>query len=189
MASETTYPQCDLSYEILKSLEKEKRDELIKKIEEEERIEENKLKNNPNLPLERKLQAVHDELKDLKTELDIMRNSLDINMLTIDDKINYKFQCPYLKSQNQSQPQIQTQTQLQPQTQPTLQCNLQCPLRQQPQKNNQHQNVKSYLQVYDDDEYDNKIDDWIYWFFGISLILILILDLIPPNKCIRPFTI
>ena len=180
MATETASPQYDLSYELdmLRHLEKSKRDELIKKIEEEERIEEDKLKNNPNLLLERKIQAMHDELKDLKNEMDIMRNSL--NIFIMDDKINCKVQCPYLKSQ----------TPLTSTSQP--QSLLQCSLQQNPQKHNLHKNIKSHVQVYDDDDYDDEYDnkmDWVYWFFGISLILLLIVDLIPPNKCIRPFTI
>jgi len=170
MASEITTPLCKVSYEFLKRLEKGKRDELIKKIEEEERIEEDKLKNNPNLPLERKLQAVHDELKDLKTELDIIRNSLNINISkldTFDSKMNCKLQCPYNY------------------------VNILSPLQQSKKNNEMYRSDKSHIQVYedeDDDEYCNNFE-WVSWIIGLSLLLIMIIDIIPTNKCIRPFTI
>ena len=91
MATETASPQYDLSYELdmLRHLEKSKCDELIKKIDEKELIEEDKLKNNPNLLIEQKLQAIHNEIKDLKNEVNIMQNLL--NMFIIDCYLFFLF--------------------------------------------------------------------------------------------------
>ena len=59
----------------LRKLKPEQRKELIETLEREEKIEEEALKKNPNLHVETKLSQVLGELKDLRTEVQVIKNT------------------------------------------------------------------------------------------------------------------
>ncbi len=59
----------------LRKLKPEQRKEIIDTLEREEKMEEEALKKNPNLHLETKLSQVLGELKDLRAEMQIIKNT------------------------------------------------------------------------------------------------------------------
>lgn len=59
----------------LRKLKPEQRKEMLETLEREEKIEEEALKKNPNLHVETKLTQVLGELKDLRTEMQFIKNS------------------------------------------------------------------------------------------------------------------
>ena len=61
----------------LRKLTAEQRKELLKTIENDEQLEEEALKKNPNLHLERKLQLVLNEIKELKQEIQTIQKNKD----------------------------------------------------------------------------------------------------------------
>lgn len=63
----------------LRKLKPEQRKELIETLEREELLEEEALKKNPNLHVENKLAQVLGELKDLRAEMAVLRNSCQEN--------------------------------------------------------------------------------------------------------------
>lgn len=63
----------------LRKLKPEQRKEIIETLEREEKLEEEALKKNPNLHLETKLTQALDELKHLRTELQVIKNTCHNN--------------------------------------------------------------------------------------------------------------
>jgi alanyl-tRNA synthetase len=63
----------------LRKLTAEQRKELLKTIENEEQLEEEALKKNPNLHLERKMQLVLNEIKELKQEMQTIQKNKQNN--------------------------------------------------------------------------------------------------------------
>jgi hypothetical protein len=59
----------------LRKLKPEERKELLETLERQEKLEEETLKKNPNLHVENKLSQVLNELKDLRTDMQIIKNS------------------------------------------------------------------------------------------------------------------
>lgn len=59
----------------LRKLKPEQRKEIIETLEREEKLEEEALKKNPNLHMEIKLSQVLGELKDLRAEMQVIKNS------------------------------------------------------------------------------------------------------------------
>ena len=59
----------------LRKLKPEQRKEIIETLEREEKLEEEALKKNPNLHVETKLSQVLGELKDLRAEVQIIKNT------------------------------------------------------------------------------------------------------------------
>ena len=59
----------------LRKLKPEQRKELIETLEREEKMEEEALKKNPNLHVETKLSQLIGELKDLRTEVQVIKNT------------------------------------------------------------------------------------------------------------------
>ena len=59
----------------LRKLKPEQRRELMDTLEREERVEEEALKKNPNLHVETKLAQVLGELKDLRTEMAVLKTT------------------------------------------------------------------------------------------------------------------
>jgi hypothetical protein len=59
----------------LRKLKPEQRKEIIDTLEREEKLDEEALKKNPNLHVENKLSQVLGELKDLRTEMQIIKNT------------------------------------------------------------------------------------------------------------------
>jgi hypothetical protein len=59
----------------LRKLKPEQRKEIIDTIEREEKLEEEAIKKNPNLHLENKIQQVITELKDMRNELQILKEN------------------------------------------------------------------------------------------------------------------
>jgi len=58
----------------LRKLKPEQRKELIETLEREEKLEEEALKKNPNLHVENKLGQLLNELKDLRSEVHVIKN-------------------------------------------------------------------------------------------------------------------
>jgi hypothetical protein len=75
----------------LRKLKPEQRKEILDTLEREEKLEEEALKKNPNLHLENKLAQVLGELKDLRAEMQIIKNtcgscpSISINKGNLND--------------------------------------------------------------------------------------------------------
>ena len=63
----------------LRRLNTEQRNEVFKILEEEQKQEDEALQKNPNLHVERKLEQVINELKDVKTELYLLKERSRIN--------------------------------------------------------------------------------------------------------------
>ena len=61
----------------LRKLTVEQRKELLKTIENEEQLEEEALKKNPNLHLERKIQLILNEIKEMKQEMQTIQKNKD----------------------------------------------------------------------------------------------------------------
>lgn len=59
----------------LRKLKPVQRKEIIETLEREEKLEEEALKKNPNLHIETKLTQVLGELKDLRTEMQVIKNN------------------------------------------------------------------------------------------------------------------
>jgi len=59
----------------LRKLKPEQRKEIIETLEREEKLEEEALKKNPNLHMETKLAQVLGELKELRSEMQVIKNS------------------------------------------------------------------------------------------------------------------
>jgi len=59
----------------LRKLKPVQRKEIIETLEREEKLEEEALKKNPNLHMETKLTQVLGELKDLRTEMQVIKNT------------------------------------------------------------------------------------------------------------------
>ena len=59
----------------LRKLKPEQRKGLIETLDQEEKMEEEALKKNPNLHVETKLSQVLGELKDLRTEVQVIKNT------------------------------------------------------------------------------------------------------------------
>jgi hypothetical protein len=76
----------------LRKIKPEQRKELIETLEREERLEEEALLKNPNLHVENKLSQVLGELKDLRAEMTVLKNTCQ--------------KCPILRN-NDMQPQLQ----------------------------------------------------------------------------------
>lgn len=68
----------------LRKLKPEQRKELVETLEQEEKLEEEALKKNPNLHVENKLQQVLAELKDLRAEVQILKTKNAVCTLSID---------------------------------------------------------------------------------------------------------
>ena len=60
----------------LRTMTPEQRKELISTIEKEEQLEQEALKKNPNLTLERQLKEVVSELKDIRQELQVIKDNI-----------------------------------------------------------------------------------------------------------------
>jgi len=60
----------------LRTMTPEQRKELISTIEKEEQLEQEALKKNPNLTLERQLKEVVSELKDIRQELQVIKHNI-----------------------------------------------------------------------------------------------------------------
>lgn len=58
----------------LRKLKPEQRKELVETLEREEKLEEEALKKNPNLHVENKLGQLLNELRDLRTEVQVLKN-------------------------------------------------------------------------------------------------------------------
>jgi hypothetical protein len=76
----------------LRKMKPEQRKELLSSLEKEEQLEQEELKKNPNLPLERQIKQVLGELKDIRQELQGIKHN---NTLTNNDL--YIKQCPIKK--------------------------------------------------------------------------------------------
>jgi hypothetical protein len=73
----------------LRKLKPEQRKELVDTLEREEKLEEDALKKNPNLHVENKLQQVLTELKELRNEVQILKNNTKNAICTLSlDNIN-----------------------------------------------------------------------------------------------------
>ena len=59
----------------LRKLKPEQRKEMLETLEREEKLEEEALKKNPNLHVETKLTQVLGELKDLRAEMQVIKNT------------------------------------------------------------------------------------------------------------------
>lgn len=59
----------------LRKLKPEQRKEIIETLEREEKLEEEALKKNPNLHMETKLSQVLGELKNLRSEMQVIKNT------------------------------------------------------------------------------------------------------------------
>lgn len=90
MDSNTT-PTLVFEMRVLNELRKfkpEQRKELMETLEREEKLEEEALKKNPNLHVDNKLSQLLNELKDLRTEVQVLKNR----------------QCPMLYNQSECRP-------------------------------------------------------------------------------------
>lgn len=64
-----------LAHAELRKLNSDQRQELIKKIEEEEKFEKEELQKNPNLNMERKLDTLLHELQSIRNELNMIKSN------------------------------------------------------------------------------------------------------------------
>ena len=75
----------------LRKLKPEQRKELYETLEREERLEEEALKKNPNLHVETKLAQVLGEIKDLRAEMQTLKNT---SQSQSQSQPSYKSSCP-----------------------------------------------------------------------------------------------
>ena len=72
----------------LRKLKPDQRKELMETVEREELLEEEALKKNPNLHVESKLTQVLGELKDLRTEMQVLKNTCNNNSSNLSNICN-----------------------------------------------------------------------------------------------------
>lgn len=78
----------------LRKLKPEQRKEMLETLEREEKLEEEALKKNPNLHVETKLTQVLGELKNLRTEIQTIKNTCQSNsVINTNRESNNIFDC------------------------------------------------------------------------------------------------
>ena len=71
----------------IRKMSSAQRKELLSSIEREEELEQEQLKNNPNLHLEKQMDQIMSELKHLRRELELQKNVNHSNKINIIDTI------------------------------------------------------------------------------------------------------
>jgi hypothetical protein len=72
----------------LRKLKHDQRKELVETLEREDKLNEEALQKNPNLHVEQKLAQVLGELKDIRTEMQVLKNTCQYNASSVSNFCN-----------------------------------------------------------------------------------------------------